>query len=185
MIKKINIKSLFNDEKTKVCSEEEIIEQAYKVGFFYEQTRYGCSQCAVAALEEVFGFNFPDLVKASFPLAGGVVNSTEGTCGALVGSLMVIGYLLGRSKEEFLENKFNRKSLEMGDKLYQKFIDEYGSIRCKDIQKNIFGRNFNLKDDQDKKAFEIAGGHQDKCPSVVGKGCAWCAKIILDQLIMD
>ena len=175
------MKKLFNYEKFKKFSEEEIIEQAYNIGFNYEQTRYGCSQCVVTALDTVFEFNYPDLIKASFPLAGGVVNSTEGTCGALVGGLMVMGYLFGRNKEEFQDNQFNRKSLELGNKLYQKFIEEYESILCKDIQKKIFGRNFNLNDSQEKKEFEKAGGHQDKCPSVVGTGCSWSARIILDQ----
>lgn len=173
---------LFNHEKIRKFSKEEIIEQAYNTGFEYEKTRYGCSQCVVAALDTVFEFNYPDLIKASFPLAGGVVNSTEGTCGALVGGLLVIGYLLGRSKEEFLSNQFNRKSLEIGDILYQQFIEEYRNILCKDIQKKIFGRSYNLKDAQDKNIFEKAGGHKDKCPSVVGKSCSWTARIILKQI---
>lgn len=173
---------LFNHEKIRNFSKEEIIEQAYDTGFEYEKTRYGCSQCVVAALDTVFEFNYPDLTKASFPLAGGVVNSTEGTCGALVGGLLAIGYLFGRSKEEFLDNQFNRKSLEIGEILYQRFIEEYGSILCKDIQKKIFGRSYNLRDSQDKNIFEKAGGHKDKCPSVVGKSCSWTARIILEQI---
>lgn len=163
-------------------SEQEILGQAYQAGFEYEKTRYGCSQCVIAALEKVFKFNYGDLVKASFPLAGGGVNSTEGTCGALVGGLLVIGYLFGRDREEFLKNQFNRKSLKVGDILYQRFMAEYGSILCKDIQKKIFGRNFNLKDTKEIVEFKKAGGHENKCPSVVGNGCMWTARIVLEQV---
>jgi C_GCAxxG_C_C family probable redox protein len=173
---------IFAYEEISKLSEENILEQAYETGFEYEKTRYGCSQCVIAALEKVFKFNFPDLVKASFPLAGGGVNSTEGTCGALVGGLLVIGFMFGRDREEFLKNQFNRKSLEIGDVLFQQFMNEYGSILCKDIQRKIFGRNFNLKDPKEKEAFEQAGGHENKCPSVVGKSCSWTAKIILEQI---
>lgn len=35
-----------------------------------------------------------------------------------------------------------------------------------------------------KKSFEKAGGHQDKCPVVVGKACAWAIEIIWDELMI-
>ncbi len=175
-------KSLFAYREISKLSEKEILGQAYRKGYEYEKTRYGCSQCVVAALEEVLQLNCPELVKASFPLAGGVVNSTEGTCGALSGGLLIIGFLFGRNQEEFLKNKFNRKSIEVGDTLYQMFKEEYGSILCKDIQKKIFGRSYNLKNFKEKEAFENAGGHDNKCPSVVGRSCSWTTKIILEQI---
>ena len=50
---------------------ENFLQQAYAFGLEYEQTRTGCSQCVICALEKVLGLNYPDLVKASFPLCGG------------------------------------------------------------------------------------------------------------------
>lgn len=71
------------------------MQQAYAFGLEYEQTRTGCSQCVVCAMEKILGLNCPDLVKASFPLCGGITNTVEGTCGGLTGGALVIGYLMG------------------------------------------------------------------------------------------
>ncbi|MCK5587647.1 MAG: C_GCAxxG_C_C family protein [Candidatus Lokiarchaeota archaeon] len=55
------------------------------------------------------------------------------------------------------------KAYEKTRKLYKRFKDKYGSVICRDIQKKIFGRSFNLKDPQEFKDFEEAGAHVDKC----------------------
>jgi len=161
----------------------EFLQEAYSFGLEYEKTRAGCSQCVVCALEKVFELNYPDLVKASFPLCGGVINTIQGTCGGLIGGALVIGYLYGRDKEEFQKMISNRKSLLLAKNLFNKFIQEYNSITCKDIQTKTMGRSFNLWDEEEKKSFEDAGGHEDKCPVVVAKACAWTAEIIWDELL--
>jgi len=163
---------------------EDFLKQAYAFGLEYEQTRTGCSQCVVCALEKVLGLDCPDLVKASFPLCGGITNTVEGTCGGLTGGALVIGYLYGRNKEEFEKTMFNRRSLSLAKKLFDNFIQEYNSIRCKDIQTKIMGRSFNLWDEEEKRSFEDAGGHKDKCPVVVAKACVWTAEIIWDELLV-
>ncbi|ODV49185.1 MULTISPECIES: C-GCAxxG-C-C family protein [Methanohalophilus] len=63
----------------------------------------------------------------------------------------------------------------------EEFIDEYGSIICNDIQKEVFGKSYNLWDPQEFEAFEEAGGHDDKCPSVTGNAAKWTAKVLLDE----
>lgn len=132
----------------------------------------------------MLGHNYPDLVKASFPLCGGVINTTQGTCGGLTGGALVIGYLYGRNKEEFEKTIFNRKSLSLAKKLFDKFIQEYNSIICKGVQNKIMERSFDLWYEEEKKSFENTGGHKDKCPVVVGNACAWTAEIIWDKLII-
>jgi hypothetical protein len=42
------------------------------------------------------------------------------------------------------------------------------------------GRPFYLRDTEERKKFDEAGGHTDKCTSVVGRAAAWSAEIILD-----
>ena len=142
IFKKIDLKQI------KSLSTEEILKRAYQIGFEYERTRYGCSQSVVAAIENVFGFDFPDLVKSSYPLAGGVATTTEGTCGALSGGVLIIGYLFGRSREEFKKNVFNRKALFISKPLYDKFIQEYDTCICKGIQKKIFNPYFTTKSEK-------------------------------------
>ena len=171
-------------QRLKRFKKDDFLQQAYAFGLEYEQTRTGCSQCVVCALEKVLGLNYPNLVKASFPLCGGITNIVEGTCGGLTGGALVIGYLYGRNKEEFEKTMFNRKSLSLVKKLFNKFIQEYNSISCKDIQTKIMGRSFNLWDEEEKRSFENAGGHKDKCPVVVAKACAWTAEIIWDEILV-
>jgi len=172
-------------QRLKDFKKEDFLQQAYAFGLEYEQTRTGCSQCVVCALEKVLGLNCPGLVKASFPLCGGITNTVEGTCGGLTGGALIIGYLYGRNKEEFEKTMFNRKSLYLAKKLFNKFIQEYNSISCKDIQTKIMGRSFNLWDEEEKRSFENAGGHKDKCPVVVAKASVWTAEIIWDEIFLN
>ena len=67
-------------------------------------------------------------------------------------------------------------------KLYDKFVEEYDSPLCKDVQKKIFGRSFNLLDPKEYEEFEKAGAHVDKCPDVSGKVARWTAEILLNEL---
>jgi len=56
--------------------------------------------------------------------------------------------------------------------------------QCKEIQKKIFGRSFNLRDDEEKQLFREAGAHKDddKCCAVVGDGARWATEIMLKEI---
>jgi len=166
----------------KNLTKKQIMDKAYKLGFEYEKTRYVCAQCVVAALEKIIGIEDDGIFQAAYPLAGGLGSTTEGTCGALSGGAIVLGYLYGRTRDQFDKGISNREATHLAKKLYEKFIEEFGSCRCRDVQIKLFGRSFNLWDDEDRKAFEEAGGHTEKCPMVVGKTCAWTASIIWEQI---
>jgi C_GCAxxG_C_C family probable redox protein len=163
-------------------SKEKLIEQAYRLAFKYEAERGSCPQCVLAALHETLSVGDPATIQAADAMAGGTALSTEGTCGALVGGLLAIGSVVGRSYKDFSDGEHKRRVFQYAKKLYDKFIEEYGSPRCKDVQKKIFGRSFNLLDPKDYEEFEKAGGHVDKCPSVSGNAAKWTAEIILEYL---
>jgi len=124
----------------------------------------------------------PNTIRAVDALAGGTTLSTEGTCGALVGGLLAISSISGRKYSDFKLGKKKRKVFRYTKKLYDKFVEEYGSPICKDIHKKIFGRTFNLLNLKEYAEFEKAGAHIDKCPVVSGKVARWTAEIILDEL---
>ena len=128
----------------KKIPEEKILDRAYQLGFDYEKTRYFCAQCVVFTLGEVFGIKDEGILRAAYPFSGGLGSTTEGTCGALSGGAMILGYLYGRSKKEFYENISDRKALYLTKLLCEKFIQEYGSCKCKDIQMKLFGRSFDF-----------------------------------------
>ena len=165
-----------------MSSKDENLEKAYSLAFKYEAERGSCPQCVLAALHESLGVGDPKTIQAADALAGGTSLSTEGTCGALVGGLLAIGSVVGRTYKDFSLGNRKRRVFQYSKKLYDKFIEEYGSPICKDIHMKLFGRTFNLLDPKDYAEFEKAGGHVYKCPVVSGKTARWAAEILIDDL---
>ena len=161
-------------------SREEILEKVYNLAFKYEAERGSCPQCVLAALYETLGVGDPKTIQAADALAGGTALSTEGTCGALVGGLLAIGSVVGRTYEDFSAGERKRRVFMYAKKYYDRFIKEYDSPRCKDIHKKLFGRTFNFMDPKDYQQFEDGGGHVDKCTAVSGIAARLAAEIILD-----
>ena len=95
---------------------------------------------------------------------------------------MIISYFYGRRREEFFKGIPNKKANYLTKELYDRFVQEYKSCICKDVQKKIFGRSFNFWDSKDKEIFEKSGGHIDKCPAVVAKTAQWTFKIIEEEI---
>ena len=123
-----------------------------------------------------------DIFKAADAMAGGTSLSTEGTCGALIGGMLAISSLVGRSYQDFQQGKQNRRIFYFSDLLYNKFVQEYGSPLCCDVQQKLFGQSYNLRDKQEYEAFDEAGAHVDKCPSVAGNVARWTIEIIITRL---
>ncbi|MDH7506582.1 MAG: C-GCAxxG-C-C family protein [Candidatus Thermoplasmatota archaeon] len=163
-------------------SKEEILEKVHTLAFKYEAERGSCPQCVLSALYETLGVGDPKTIQASDAMAGGTSLSTVGTCGALVGGLLAIGAVVGRTYEDFSAGKRKRRVFQFSKKLYDKFVEEYGSPRCKDIHLKLFGRTFNLLDPVEYAEFEKAGGHVDKCTVVSAKAARWAAEILIDDL---
>ena len=161
---------------------EILLEKVYRLAFNFEKEKHYCSQCTVAALQEVFQIKSEELFSTSFAFGGGFANTSEGTCGALAGGAMIISYFYGRSREEFFKGIPNKKANYLTKELYDKFVQEYKSCICKDAQKKIFGRSFNFWDEKEKELFETSGGHIDKCPAVAAKTAQWTFKIIEEEI---
>ena len=165
-----------------MSSKEEILEEVYNLAFKYEAERGSCAQCVLSAIMETLDIGDANTIKAADAMAGGTALSTEGTCGALVGGLMAISIIFGRSYEDFSAGEQKRRVFRYSKKLYNKFIEEYGSPVCKDVHQKLFGRSFKLLDPKEYQEFEKAGAHVDKCTSVSGNVARWTAEIILDDL---
>lgn len=162
-------------------------EKAYQLGKEYEKTRKGCSQCVIAALQDALDIRNDDIFKAATGLAGGGGGAIDGSCGAYVGAIMVLGSLLGRDRNNFIDlhQTVGFRTIELVRKFRNKYIQEYGSVVCRNIQTKVFGRPFYLVDPEDFEKFEDAGGHEDKgCPEVVGKAARWMAGLILEENLL-
>ncbi len=165
------------EEKNK----DRIINKAFCLGKEYESRYRSCAQCTVGALEDAFNLKSGELFKASTALAGGGGLTIVSGCGGFAGGSLFIGKILGRNKKDF--NTSSSKSGVYGvvKNLYDRFIKTYGTVICKDIQKNIFGKSFNLLDYKEKEEFHKVCGSKDKCPLVVGRASRWTAELILKE----
>lgn len=161
---------------------EAFLESVYQSAFDYERNYGYCTQAVIAALDDHFKKIDKEVIKAIHPLAGGGALVGDGTCGALVGAMAAIGCYFGRSKKEFENNSEDwRFSSKLAKKVREKFVEEFGSVICNDVQKEKFGRSYDLWDSEDNKAFNEAGAHEDKCPDVTGKAAEFTAEILLEE----
>jgi len=163
-----------------MAEKEEILQGLYDKGYYYEIEYQGCAQCTIAAVQDFFDID--DLVlKTAAALSGGIAGTIEGPCGGFLAGSMILGYFFGRTSKD-LENI---EALWQAEKytlqLKNKFIQKYGSYTCRHIQEKIMGRSYLIMDPEQRSLFEEAGGHDDKCPSVVGQAAAMIGEILLDN----
>jgi hypothetical protein len=163
-------------------SKEEMMERARKLGYMYEQQSHYCPQATLAALMDVFHIHDDTLFKSCFGFHGGGGDSNDGACGSLVAGTIIISYFFGRTRPEFDLRIENCHATGLVKRLHEYFEEEYGGIRCRDVHKAVFGREFNVWDEKDLEEFLAMGAHEKQCPEVVGKGAAWAVDILWDEL---
>ena len=158
---------------------QELADRAYSLAYENEQ-KYGCCpQCVLAAIQDVMGGVDDATFKASHGLAAGGGLSAGGTCGALAGGMLALSAKYGRDRAQFGKGRF-LESYQLAKRLNDRFVAEFGSPICGEVQTKIIGRPYNLWDPQDLKAFNEAGGHRDKCPKVVGTVAGWTAEMLIE-----
>jgi len=166
-----------NEEKA------EIVRRAFSLGFEYEKRIRGCCQCTIAAIQDALEIQNDEVFRAGSGLTAGGGISCEGSCGGYTGGVMVMSSLFGRRRDKWDNDQHNKDCAHtMAKALLDKFNQKYGSNICKMIHLRIMGREFDLKDAQDRETFEASGAHVDKCTSVVGTAAAWATEFILEEL---
>ena len=118
--------------------------------------------------------------KAGHALAGGGALTTQGTCGALVGALLAVSSQFGRDKANFGRGRYLKNS-QPAKRIFDRFVAEFDSPICGQVQAKMMGRAFDMWDGDDFKAFEAAGGHVDKCPVVAGFAAGLAVEILLEE----
>ena len=71
--------------------------RAYELAFKYEAERGSCPQAVLSTIYELLQISDPETIKAADGLAGGTALSSMGSCGALVGGILAIGAVFGRT----------------------------------------------------------------------------------------
>ncbi|MGC9467371.1 MAG: C-GCAxxG-C-C family (seleno)protein [Anaerolineae bacterium] len=163
-----------------------LVKEGGARAFRYEQRYHGCGQSALAAILDTLGeFDAcaADAVfEAATGLAGGLGLAGDGTCGALVGATLVFGMLYPRRREAFDNDRENKyRTYAMAQRLRERYVAAYGGVTCQDVHRAVLGRAFDLRDPEERKAFEAAGAHDDKCTGVVRRAVEWALDIIGEE----
>jgi len=173
-------------------SRQELLDKAYEKGVNYEMYTHSCSQCTVAALHDIIGFE-DVIVKVANSSSGCQAIHFVGSCGGLIGGTMVLDYFFGRPYETLSDKESSEaRDIALMDAtqtvkpLYFKYIEEYGTTLCPSLQVKLFGRTFYFADEDDVRKFEEAGGHADpkdkmSCCHLVGNAARWTLEILLDK----
>jgi len=161
-------------------SKKEIMEKAFKQGEKFEQECTGCAQTCIAGIFDAIGIDNDDVFKAASGLADGLGLSGNGTCGALVGGTMVISYLFGRERKDFKDMYKPMKSYLLAKELHDRYMQQYGTCRCHDVQESLMGRTYNLLDPKELDE-AMKNGMMDHCSKVVGTAAKMATGIILEE----
>ena len=139
----------------------------------------------VAALQDAFDLRNDIIFKAATALAGGGARAIDGSCGAYTGAILFFGSIVGRERNDFKdEAKVRLQTHDLAKRLHDKFIEEYGSVVCQNIQTKTMGRSYYLIDPDEYKKFLDAGAHDIHCPDVVGEAAKWAAEILLEAKLV-
>ena len=163
-----------------------VVEEIRRKAHGYDQYS-GCSQSVLLALQEGLGIGDEESFMSATVLSGGVARRGE-TCGALLGALMALGLVSGRRRIEDTPSYVSAMAVadEMCDEFQRKIEEEFGfpkpleSTLCVEIQTEIYGRSFDIRNPVEREAFLAAGGHSDEgCYKTCGIGAQVAAEKLL------
>ena len=164
---------------------DEFAEKAYDLGFEYEKVYRGCSQAALGAIYDVLNIKDDGIFKAATGFAGGGGLCGVSVCGGYAAGVLAISQLMGRERSNFKDPEGVRfENFKLVREFTLKYLEELGSIICRDIQIKKFGRPYYIADKDEFEKFEAAGGHRDKCTDVVGRATRLAVRFILENGLM-
>ncbi|MFW5788236.1 MAG: C-GCAxxG-C-C family protein [Halanaerobiales bacterium] len=165
---------------------EELIKKVVEVAESYERENTGCAQCVLGSFKTVFNTISDDVFKAGTGLCGGI-GGTGNACGALTGGVMVLSVYLGREFDNFEDPGFEMqgKNRKLVKELYDFFIDEYGGITCKEVQKAMLGRSYDFFDEKELAEWEESTAHEVECPMVVGRSVKLITEILIREGLIE
>lgn len=157
---------------------EELLDKIEKSARDYEMEYHGCSRCTLWPIQEHLKLGDGWAFKAATPLAAGIAMRGE-TCGALLGGMMAIG--MATASEDFADQAKFMETLAVAYRYWRRFVKEFGSPRCRDIQLARAGRYYDLSDIQQYEEAKEKGLYRI-ASEIVGKASRMAAQMIMEQL---
>ena len=159
---------------------EQLLSNVSDSAFAFERDSHGCAQATVKALMDYFPID-EVLFKAVSPCSGGIANAGTGPCGGFLGGALVLGYFFGRDIQHKNESGRKYKDRELVNNFRKKYQEHFGGLKCREVQKTVFGHSFDLFDPKDREKFELEGGHEEVCPNVVATVVKWITMLLIEE----
>ena len=160
-------------------SKEETLKELSEKTTAYMPKYRSCALASFAALNDHFNLKADQAtLHALMPFTGGIAGKGE-TCGAVSGAILALGFFFGTIKQE--ENTMFPPSWTAGGSFMDKFKKEFGSTRCSEVQKHLYGRYFDSTKPEDMKLFMEVSKKSPNCYDVVRKAVLIAAGIILEK----
>lgn len=166
---------------SKLSPEEkkQLINKTAQAAFDNETNYMGCSQSTLAALQQHLSLEQPAVFKSASGLAGGVGRTGEGTCGALVAGVIAISLICGRDKlEPVLTSVGYQEAINRSATLCDRFEEQFGSLKCHDVQRKVTGRAWNLRDPKEREELHLTA--ITACANVCRKAAELATEVILE-----
>lgn len=159
---------------------ESIIERVQRRAEEYNFVFKNCAQGTALALLEEFGVGSMEMVKALTAFPG--IAGTGEVCGAITGSLVAFGLILG--SDDRFDYETTDRLIMLGQKFIAFFEDEIGYIHCSDIIENVvIGKKLNPGESSEAMAEFAKEKGFEKCGLPPGIGAKLAAEFIIDELI--
>ena len=165
-------------------SREEIVKKAEQLAVEYEAKYKGCAQTTFYAAADALRWGGIEILPAELQdkmyagvclLSAGGCMTGEGTCGAVIGSIITSGFAYGLGSNDD-PGAGRQAGIGIRDTLLKKYYEEFGSILCKDVMRKYFGKAWDLNSDEMTAEFL---GQTDGC--VIRKTVVWITEILLDK----
>ncbi|MEA2089670.1 MAG: C-GCAxxG-C-C family protein [Thermoproteota archaeon] len=171
----------YDTRSEEMASTGKILDRIAKAAYDNDRAYEGCTRCVLAALQEHLHLLDDDkayraTLKASTALAAGVARRGE-TCGALIGAIMAVGLVTGGEHLDDAEGYV--RAMEAAVEVFDRFKENYGTVKCFEIQENLFGRHYDFFNPEDTEAGYKDDG-LDKCPGVCATAARIGAEVILE-----
>lgn len=103
------------------------------------QGGFNCAEAVSTAIVERFGSEAEYTPKASTAFGGGIGGTKCETCGALIGGVIALGWLFGRT----VPGADKQDVYALATEFRNRFLDSFGSTQCKAIL-DAFGKQEDL-----------------------------------------